>query len=306
MPEVSIVIPAYNEQEAIRGVVAHLREVMQAAGLVHEILVVDDGSSDATASEAAAGGATVIEHPQNRGYGRSLKSGIEFARYDLIAITDADGTYPAERLPELVALSDRFHMVVGARTGQYHRGSWVKQIGRYFFRLLSEFAAGQRIADINSGMRVFRRRDVLPFFPLICSGFSFTTTTTLIYLLNDLCVHHVPIVYHCRQGQSKVNYFRDTLRALQVIVEAILRYNPIKIYLLLAFPFGLLGGLLALVALLVGNGWVGVSACVLVGVAGIVLGQGFLAVAMMPQRRVASPTALESMTCPPHDKGTDL
>ena len=162
-------------------------------------------------ARAAAAGATVVQHPQNRGYGRSLKSGIEQARYDLIAITDADGTYPAERLPELIGLSDRFHMVVGARTGQYHRGTWIKRTGRFFFRLLSEFAAGQKIPDINSGMRVFRRSDMLPFFPLICSGFSFTTTATLVYLLNDLCVHHVPIDYQCRRGQSKVNHFRDTL-----------------------------------------------------------------------------------------------
>jgi glycosyltransferase involved in cell wall biosynthesis len=288
MSEVSVVIPAYNEEEAIRSVVTRLRDVLQAAGLAHEILVVDDGSNDATAAEAAAAGATVVQHPQNRGYGRSLKTGIVQARYDLIAITDADGTYPAERLPELIALSDRFHMVVGARTGKYHRGTLVKRIGRFFFRLLSEFAAGQKIPDINSGMRVFRRHDVLPFFPLICSGFSFTTTTTLVYLLNDLCVHHVPIEYECRQGHSKVNHFRDTLRALQIIVEAILRYNPIKIFLLLALPFVLLGMLFVLEALVAGGGAAALCACVMLAAAGIVLGQGFLAVSVMPQRRFAS------------------
>ena len=288
MSEVSVVIPAYNEEEAIRSVVSRLHDVLQAAGVAHEILVVDDGSNDATAAEAAAAGATVVQHPQNRGYGRSLKTGIVQARYDLIAITDADGTYPAERLPELIALSDRFHMVVGARTGKYHRGTLVKRIGRFFFRLLSEFAAGQKIPDINSGMRVFRRHDVLPFFPLICSGFSFTTTTTLVYLLNDLCVHHVPVEYECRQGHSKVNHFRDTLRALQIIVEAILRYNPIKIFLLLTLPFVLLGMLFVLEALVAGGGAAALCACVMFAAAGIVLGQGFLAVSVMPQRRFAS------------------
>jgi len=288
MSEVSIVIPAYNEEEAIRSVVLRLRDVLQAAGIVHEILVVDDGSNDATAAEATAAGATVVQHPQNRGYGRSLKTGILAARYDLIAITDADGTYPAERLPDLIALCDRFHMVVGARTGKYHRGTLVKRIGRFFFRLLSEFAAGQRIADINSGLRVFRRHDVLRFFPLICSGFSFTTTTTLVYLLNDLCVHHVPIDYECRQGLSKVNHFRDTLRALQIIVEAILRYNPIKIFLLLALPFVLLGIVLFLGALAFGSWPAACCACVAWATAGIVLGQGFLAVSVMPQRRFVS------------------
>jgi polyisoprenyl-phosphate glycosyltransferase len=290
MLEVSIVIPAYNEQAAIREVVLQLREVLQRAGIVHEVLVVDDGSSDGTAAEAAAAGATVVQHPQNRGYGRSLKSGILHARYDLIAITDADGTYPAERLPELIALSDRFHMVVGQRTGQYHRGTVLKRIGRFFFRLLSEFAAGQKIPDINSGMRVFRRTDVVPFFPVISAGFSFTTTTTLVYLLNDLCVHHVPIDYQCRQGHSKVNMLRDTLRALQIIVEAILRYNPIKIFLLLALPLLLLGAVFAGVALVGVSGAAALCACVLLAAAGIVLGQGFLAVAVLPQRRLTSRT----------------
>jgi glycosyltransferase involved in cell wall biosynthesis len=288
MPEVSIVIPAFNEAPAIRDVVIRLREVLQAAGLAHEILVVDDGSSDATADEAAAVGATVVRHPQNLGYGRSLKTGILQARYDLIAITDADGTYPVERLPELVALCDRFHMVVGARTGAYHRGNPVKRVGRYCFRLLSEFAAGQKIPDINSGMRVFRRQDMLPFFPVICAGFSFTTTTTLVYLLNDLFVQYVPIDYQCRQGQSKVDHFRDTLRALQIIVEAILRYNPIKIFLLLALPFALPG--IALVAgAVVARSWsAALIACVLLATAGILLGLGFLTVAVMPQRRIVS------------------
>ncbi|NLX53498.1 MAG: glycosyltransferase [Planctomycetaceae bacterium] len=306
MSEVSIVIPAYNEQEAIHGVVTRLREVLQAAGIPHEILVVDDGSSDATARAAAEAGATVVQHPQNRGYGRSLKTGILAARYDRIAITDADGTYPADRLPELIALSDRFHMVVGARTGKYYRGTLVKRLGRFFFRLLSEYAAGQRIADINSGMRVFHRHDVRRFFPLICAGFSFTTTTTLVYLLNDLCVHHVPIDYQCREGYSKVNHFRDTLRALQIIVEAILRYNPIKIFLLLAFPFVLLGAGF-LIGAVMGRNWpAALCACVAWATAGLVLGQGFLAVSVMPQRRFVNVPTESSSRDPGDDSPHDM
>ena len=302
MSEVSIVIPAFNEAEAIRDVVLGLREVLQTAGFAYEILVVDDGSSDATAAQAAAAGATVVQHSHNRGYGSSLKTGILQARYDLVAITDADGTYPAERLPELITLCDRFHMVVGARTGKYHRGHLIKRIGRYFFRLLSEFAAGQKIPDINSGMRVFRRSDLVPFFPLICAGFSFTTTNTLIYLLNDLSVHYVSIVYQCRQGHSKVDHFRDTLRALQIIVEAILRYNPIKIFLLLALPFALLGVALAVGAIAVRSWSAALCACVSLATAGIVLGLGFLAVAVMPQRRIVGGAPGASAQSPPRDK----
>ena len=210
-PPVSIVIPAYNEAGAIGPVIGQLARCAAGADLEGEILVVVDGATDATAAEAAAAGARVVEHPQNAGYGRSLKTGILAATHDLIAITDADGTYPAERLPELIQLAERFHMVVGARTGAFYQGSFAKRLGRVVFRGLSEFAAGQHIPDINSGMRVFRRGDIVPFFPVISAGFSFTTTCTLVYLLNDLFVKYVPIEYHKRHGHSKVRHLRDSV-----------------------------------------------------------------------------------------------
>jgi glycosyltransferase involved in cell wall biosynthesis len=277
---VTVVIPAYNEAASIGSVIRHLRDVARDAGLEAEILVVCDGATDDTAAEARSNGAHVIEHARNMGYGRSLKSGILAARHDLIVITDADGTYPADRIPELVELSSRFHMVVGARTGEFYHGGPFKRIGRWVFRWLSQFAAGQRIPDINSGLRVFRRREILPFFPVISSGFSFTTTCTLVYLLNDSFVHFVPIDYHRRTGKSKVRHFRDGLRALQIIVEAILRCNPIKIFLLLAVPPFICGIALAVCGLLLHSWSAGIGGIIFLSTALLVLGIGFLAVAV--------------------------
>ena len=300
MPSITVVIPAYNESAAIAGVVQRVRQVLQDAAVEHEILVVSDGSTDGTVQEALDQGATVVQHPQNLGYGRSLKTGILAARYDLIAITDADGTYPVERLPELIERSERYHMVVGARTGSFYQGGMMKRLGRFVFRHLSEFAAGQSIPDINSGLRVFRRREILPYFPVISAGFSFTTTCTLVYLLNDMFVHYVPIEYHRRAGKSKVHHVRDSLRALQIIVEAILRCNPIKMFLLLAIPFLLAGAGLMLCGLLSRQWLPGVAGLAAWCTGGIVLGIGFLAVSLMPERRIATlPGAAENSGCKP-------
>jgi glycosyltransferase involved in cell wall biosynthesis len=234
---VTVVVPAWNEEGAIGREIDRLRAALDKAGIPHEILVIDDGSTDATGEEARSRAARVVEHKQNLGYGRSLKAGILAARYDLIAITDADGTYPVEKLPELIELARDYHMVVGQRTGRHYHGSLAKRLARFCFRALGEFAAGRRIPDINSGFRVFRRSQILPFFSAISSGYSFTTSSTLLYMLNDLFVHYTPIDYRPREGKSKIKPLRDTLRALQIVVEAILRYNPIKMFLLLAAPF---------------------------------------------------------------------
>jgi len=124
---------------------------------------------------------------------------------------------------------------------------------RYGRSLKSGILAGQRIDDINSGMRVFRRSQILPFFPIISAGFSFTTTSTLAYLLNDLSIRYLPIEYRAREGRSKVRHFRDSLRALQIILEAILRCNPIKAFILLVAPLVALSALLFPLAILSGS-----------------------------------------------------
>lgn len=270
----------------MRAVIERVRRVMSDAGISCDVLVVVDGATDATAENATGVADQVIVHPRNLGYGRSLKTGILAAKTEMIAITDADGTYPVERLPEMIKRAERFDMVVGARTGRFYQGSFLKRIGRFVFRNLSEFAAGQSIPDINSGLRIFRRSQIIPFFPVISAGFSFTTTSTLAFLLNDLLIDYLPIDYHRRSGHSKVHHLRDSLRALQIIIEAILRCNPIKAFLLLVVPFVVLSLVCGAGALVFDCSALAIAGAICLCSAGLLLGQGFLAVAVMPHRRI--------------------
>jgi len=226
--KVSIVIPAYNEEGAIGPVL----EALKGLGLDSEIIVVDDGSSDRTGEIAHSHGARVIRHPANRGYGRSVKDAVRAARSDVIIISDADGTYPIDQIPVLLKEFEKgFDMVVGARQGEAYRGSFMKMIGRAILQMIVEYATGQNIPDVNSGLRVFRKSTSEPYFSDICEGFSFTTTITLVYILTHHCVHYVQVPYHKRVGHSKVKMLKDTLRTLQYITECIVRYNPLKLFL---------------------------------------------------------------------------
>jgi glycosyltransferase involved in cell wall biosynthesis len=230
----SVVIPALNEADSVAEVVRRVRAVMDGVGQPYEVVVVDDGSDDATAEEAAGAGATVLRHPQNAGYGAGLKTGIACARFDHIVITDADGTYPIERIPDLLAYSDRFDMVVGARQGKYYRESWFKEPARIGLGTLCEWVTGTHIPDVNSGFRVFRTALARQYFHVISQGFSFTTTITLAALSNGYFVKYIPIDYHKRVGQSKVKLRRDVPRTTQIILQAIAYYNPIKLFLTFA------------------------------------------------------------------------
>jgi polyisoprenyl-phosphate glycosyltransferase len=242
MTPISVVIPAYNEEPVVASTIAEVRQALGAGTVDHEIIVVDDGSRDRTAEIAMAAGARVMRHPHNIGYGRSLKDGILAATHDVVAIIDADGTYPAAQIPALVERLDTgFDMVVGARTGAHYRGAGVKPPLRGILTFLVEFTVGRRVPDVNSGLRVFRRSAIVPYFPQLCETFSFTTSMTLAYMLTGRFVDHAPIEYRDRVGATKVRLLRDSLRTLQYIVQGIVYYNPVKMFLLLAILAGVVG-----------------------------------------------------------------
>jgi glycosyltransferase involved in cell wall biosynthesis len=262
---ISVVLPAFNEAATIGRTLEGVRRALDGTRLgPYEIIVVDDGSTDGTAELASAAGARIVRHPANSGYGRALKDGITAARYDTIVILDADDTYPTEAIPRLIAELERgYDLVVGARTGIHYRGGWFKAPLRALLTSLAEFTTGQRIADVNSGLRAFRRSTTLPYFPQLCDTFSFTTSMTLAYMLTGRFVQHMPIEYFDRVGTTKVHLFRDSLRTLQYIVQSIVYYNPVKLFLLLAglclacglvaasLGNSLLGGLAVLTAIVV-------------------------------------------------------
>ena len=255
--EASIIIPAYNEEKGIAGVVAEIDSVMKASGHAYEVLVVDDGSTDGTLAAARATSATVIEHEVNRGYGQSILTGMQAAKYDVIVTIDADSSYAAADIPKLLEQSAKFAMVIGQRTGKEYRGRLLKYPARIAFRLLAEYLSGEKIPDINSGLRVFRK-SVYNLLPKAheCRGFSFSTTTTLLFLAAGYSARFIPIEYRHRSGASKINYYRDTLRALQIVLEIGIHYNPLKVVLPLCLPpLALTGFFLALFALGFGTVW---------------------------------------------------
>ncbi len=230
---VTVVIPARDEERGIAVTLGALCAVAPRLGQALEIIVVDDGSSDATRQVAEKAGARVYSHPYSVGYGQSLKTGIRHATHDLIAITDADGTYPVEQLPELVEQAARFDMVVGARTGPHFRRVMFSPVQAAFL-LLTNFVTGKWIPDPNSGLRVFRRSQILPLLDRLPNGFSFTTTLTLVLVSSGAFVHFHPVLYRQRVGRSKVRFLRDGLRAGQGMLEIILRHNPLKAFLAFA------------------------------------------------------------------------
>ncbi len=234
---ITIVIPAYNEEEVIGETVLRCKKVLEdLVGKEGEVIVVDDCSKDETYERAVKAGAKVLTHPHNAGYGRSLKDGIHAAQYDTIVITDSDGTYPIESIPDLYKEYQKgFDMVVGARQGKNYDESFKKKNLRLILKFLVEFTAGRKIDDINSGLRIFSKKTISKYFDTLCDTFSFTTSVTLAYMMTGKFVKYIPIEYHKRVGQSHVKLFKDTLRTLQYIVEAILFYNPIKIFLILCF-----------------------------------------------------------------------
>lgn len=234
MTGISVIIPAFNEERAIGEVIDSVSAALKKTGRPSEIIVVDDGSRDRTFEIAKEKGVRLLRHPIQGGYGSCLRDGILNARHENIVIIDGDGSYPAESIPEIVEPLSEFDMVIGARTGSAYRESLLKFPLRYIFQLLCEFVAGTRIPDANSGLRAFKKEAVLKFRRNYCLGFSFTTTITLAYHLNGYFVKYVPIKYHKRVGKSHVRLFRDSLRTTQIMVESILYYNPIKLFLLVS------------------------------------------------------------------------
>lgn len=241
LPGISIIIPALNEEQTIETVIDDTLKSVLSLQRPYEIIVIDDGSSDQTASIAIIKKVRLIQHPISGGYGLSLRDGIFAAKYNHIAIIDADGTYPANKIADLIKALDQYHMAIGARYGSEYKKSLWKYPLRKIFQLLCEFVTGRSIPDSNSGLRAFRKDIVMKFSDTFCLGFSFTTTITLAFHLNGYFVKYIPIEYYKRRGKSHVRLFKDSLRTTQILTQAILYYNPIKLFLLLTIVFMLAG-----------------------------------------------------------------
>ena len=226
---VSVLIPAYNEEESITGTVEAIR---QYAGMVKalEIIVINDGSRDRTGEIARTLPVTLIEHETNTGYGSGLKDGLRQAQYEFILIADADGTYPLEDIPRLLAEAPNYAMVVGARTGAIVKVPPLRKPGKWLITRLAEYLSQRKIPDLNSGFRVFRKDVALRFLTLYPDGFSFTTTITLAMLTNHYKVKFIPINYHRRVGKSSIKPLRDFTNFTILIIRICAYFKPLNVF----------------------------------------------------------------------------
>jgi glycosyltransferase involved in cell wall biosynthesis len=240
MKTASIIIPAYNEELAIAGVVAEVKQVCTAHDIAPEIIVVDDGSSDNTARLALSAGARVLRHRSNRGYGAALKSGIAAASNEKIVITDADGTYPPEYIPNVLEELERADMVVGARIGAKVKIPLVRRPAKWVLNRVANYLSDARIPDLNSGLRAFRRSVAMQYFAILPDQFSWTTTITLAMHCDKYAVTYIPINYLPRKGRSKIVPW-DAGSFFVLILRTIMLFRPIRIFLpvvLLCLSYG--------------------------------------------------------------------
>jgi glycosyltransferase involved in cell wall biosynthesis len=226
---VSVVIPAYNEEQAIGDVVRELK----ARHPWHEVLVVDDGSSDGTAQRAAEAGARVIRHPYNKGNGAAVKTGIREARGEVVLLLDADGQHPPEDAEALVRAVGEYDMAIGARASSDQAP--LRAFGNVVLRSLASWLTGRPIADLTSGFRAARRDRLVEVLPLLPNGFSYPTTSCMALMKAGHSVTFLPIRARKREGKSKLRPFRDGVRFLLIILKVVTLYSPLKVF----FPISL-------------------------------------------------------------------
>jgi len=223
---VSIVIPAFNEADAIAGVIGALR----AAAPWREIIVVDDGSSDATGERAAAAGATVVRHAYNIGNGAAVKNGIRRATGDYVLIVDADGQHPPEDALRIVSRLGEYDLVVGARSAAT-QATHARRAGNGALNRLASYLTGRDIPDLTSGFRGARASALHEFLHLLPNGFSTPTTTTLAFIKGGYTVAFEPIHARQRSGQSKIRLARDGAKFLMIIFKIVTLFSPMRIFL---------------------------------------------------------------------------
>jgi glycosyltransferase involved in cell wall biosynthesis len=224
--QTSIVIPAFNEAASIGPLISAL----SSAASWHEVLVIDDGSTDATADQAAAAGARVIRHPYNKGNGAAVKTGIRRAMGRFILIVDADGQHRPADAARLVSHLDAYDLVVGARSGR-SQATAVRRLGNDLLNRVASYLAERPIPDLTSGFRAARRECLLEFVHLLPNSFSTPTTTTLAFMKAGYSVRFEPVEAAPRVGVSKIRLGPDGVRFFLILLKVITIYSPLKIFL---------------------------------------------------------------------------
>jgi len=243
--KLSVIIPAYNEEESIEQILNELKQELDKLNLEYEIIVVNDASTDRTKEILEKiEGIKTINHSYNKGYGASLKTGIEKANFNNLLFFDADGQHKVEYISELLKHVDDYDLITGARTG--YRGPFVRQPGKRVLKWLANYLSQQKIPDINCGLRIVKREQISKFTHLLCDGLSFSTTTLLTFIGEHLSVKYVPITINRRAGGKSAVKPRHALDTLILILRTILFTSPLRVFLpitLLLFMGALISGI---------------------------------------------------------------
>jgi glycosyltransferase involved in cell wall biosynthesis len=241
-PLVTIVLPCFNEQDHVIEEVERICAAMDASDLSYELLAIDDASTDATLAlleEALPRFPHMRLMPfrRNGGSGTARRIGTMDARGEIVVWTDADMTYPNERIPELVSMlvdDPTYDQVVGARTSEEGSHKLLRVPAKWVIRKIAERLSNSSIPDLNSGLRAFRRSVSLPYLRLLPPGFSCVTTITLAFLSNQHDIKYVPIDYAKRSGTSKFHFVKDAYRYILQVLRMVMYFNPLKVLMPLA------------------------------------------------------------------------
>ena len=236
-PYVTIVLPCYNEQDHVVKEVERICAAMDASGYTYELIAVDDASTDETLARLREAAPRfphmrIRAFHRNGGSGTARRIGTQEARGEIVVWTDADMSYPNERIPELVEILEKdpsIDQVVGARTSEQGSHKLLRVPAKWFIRKLAEILAGEKIPDLNSGLRAFRASVARPYLRLLPPGFSCVTTITLAFLSNQHGVYYLPIEYSKRAGKSKFNFVSDAYRYILQVLRMIMYFNPLKV-----------------------------------------------------------------------------
>jgi len=244
---ISIIIPSYNEEYNIQQVISDLKNKLSSLDLESfEIIVVNDASTDNTKkiiSNPQLFGIKIINHPYNKGYGASLKTGARAARYDWILTFDADGQHNPDYISDLLKYTDNYDLISGERVG--YQGPWIRQPGKKVIHWLARYLLGKKVKDFNCGLRLIKRNEFLRFAHLYPDGFSCSTTSIFAFLKEKLNVKFVTVKINKRDGgKSKVN-FKDAVTYFMLILRLIMLFSPLRIFfpislILFLFGFGFL------------------------------------------------------------------
>jgi glycosyltransferase involved in cell wall biosynthesis len=230
IPEISVIIPLFNEVDALPSVINRLRPVLEGMKRLYEIIVVDDGSDDGTKDVLHSAGVRVITHPYNMGNGAAVKTGIRQARGRFLILMDGDGQHAPEDIPNLIEKLTTFDMVVGARMPA-SKASLHRNLANGIYNLFASYMCGRRIDDLTSGFRAIKRDLARRFLYLLPNGFSYPATITLAVVRSGHSLAYIPIMSGRRSGKSKIRLLHDGTRFLLIILRIATLFSPMKIFL---------------------------------------------------------------------------